>query len=399
MQWKILIFLIFNLTICERKENNKYYFCNGKIFDPDIILSSSNINYICSLINNDKSFMINIQKKLSFSFILNRDEEDQLYTRDSEDMFITMSNRPGINREYLSLLSIYADAKKARLTFGKYSTAKRNVRTILSKISPYLSDKKYLDAIVTAIDMIGYEDYNNKSSGGVNIFVIIIIIITILICAFIIYSVTIKNKQEVNNQYEYTDNSHNSSMVYNHLHKLQNMLKKMKKNSPPIISTKKCLICMEKMKLKKGKSFEMNNFNEMNSNLIFQNDNTLTRYNCSHLFHTSCLQRHQLYYCIMCNTNITIPNNSFTQVVDENNINSVIKNIHKIYNKELLEDFAKSYPDDYNYLATFGLIALWGLTAVATVAILDSAINNYEYNSYNNYERDSGDINTASADF
>jgi hypothetical protein len=279
MQWKILIFIIILESVFNVSKNkDKYYFCNSKVFDPDVILTSTEINKLCSKLFKYNNILIGVQKKLTITYTVTKEEEDRLYTRDTEDLFLTQCDKVGGSTcKQGVLFSIYTEIRKAKLTTGPNTSIRMYTSRLLQRVAPMLTTNRIYDAMDIMIDSI--DEYKpvkvEEESSSMGFLVFIIYLFIIGFCAFTLYVIYQSYKKQ--KREEFRESVKDSSTIYKHLHKLNHLLAKIKKNSPPIVSSKKCLICMKKMNFNNSYMYEMNNFTtqpDMRTNLI-QNDNLL----------------------------------------------------------------------------------------------------------------------------
>jgi hypothetical protein len=387
--------------------------------------------------------LITIQKEIN---IIQGGDTDNYYTRDTEEFFYRQCNE--INKsicDYGFMISIYTAARKVRISAGKVS---KNVVTIdnrnnvIYNIKNLLSKERYTEGILQAIALIqSYSSININNNnynpnyqpniqpqpqphppkndiGSSNFWIILIFIICPVICICIYCMV--KNRPQ-----EHQDTAED---IHNHICKLDHLIKDIRNNSPPIKSINKCLICMQKIHLSVNfngiNNFSTtnndyyNNQNYVNNNLII-NDPNHTRFACGHLYHNFCLNECKLGACIMCSGNVhasmVIPNTHDHHVVDENSVRSFIGQLHLIYDRRCLEDYSRTYPnefDSFNTTLALGLVGVWGITAVATTAIMMNDINHtgyyndsnyYSSNTYNNYQGGAGGFDdnpdTAEGDY
>jgi len=101
--------------------------------------------------------------------------------------------------------------------------------------------------------------------------------------------------------------------------------------------------------------------------------------------------------CVVNNT-ITIPNTHDSQLVDESNIKNFISKLHLIYDKNSLEEYSRTYPNEfnsYNNSLALGLVGVWGITAIAGTAIMMSDM--HHYNDMNHYSHSYGYQNDYNA--
>jgi hypothetical protein len=417
-----LLLLLFPMifTLIDKKNTAKYYFCNKKIYDPDMLLSQSSITTICSRIGDDNLILIGIQRNIPLpTTYLSKEDEDNFYTRDTEELFIKQCGKiSSYTCDFGYLFSIYTDGRKARLTAGRHSQNKlsNNYRqNILNSVKSNMSNGQFPDAIIKVVDQFksllngsyinDYDEprtvtptppqnypYQSENSGnGWTEFFVIIILVACVACCFFAYQ-RYQNETNLN----ITRINYNHQHVYHHLHKLETLLKEVRNCTPPLVSINKCLLCMDTMYglNNPGAYYEMNNIsttnNDMRSNLLQQPN--LTRLQCGHLYHTTCLEVFGLGCCLMCepdfNARIKTANLSNEHIVDEIQIRKFISNFNRIYGKEVVDEYVRYYPDDYS-----STMAVVGLSSFAAGALVASAMmdhHNYggynQYNTYNYYD-------------
>jgi hypothetical protein len=433
----VTLITIISLSLSGRLDNSKFYFCGGKIYDPDYQLSTGNINAICQRIgNNENRILISIQRNIALPTrtSLSTQDENNLYTRDTEDIFLAQCARVGsYTCDWGYLFSLYTErsmdgSRKARLTAGRLS--KNNLSTsyrenIMNVARSNLQNNQFTDGIIKVVDqfhvILGNNNIrggssittynqpqttytthttNNNSGGGFWKFLLFLLFVGICVgccyCAYKTYNVENAGLNHHHSVVHYT-----SENVRHHLHKLEHLLKDVRNSNPPLVSINKCLLCMDTIQgfnNQNNNFYEMNNFsttnNDMRTNLIQQQTNNLTRFQCGHLYHTACLDSFGLGCCLMCepdlNARIKIINLSNEHIVDEIQIRKFICNFNRIYGKEVVEEYTHRYPEDYT--ATMAVV---GLTSFAAGALVASAMMDHhsyggpvinQYNTYNNYD-------------
>ena len=192
--------------------------------------------------------------------------------------------------------------------------------------------------------------------------------------------------------------------IYNHISKLENLLSQTR--TSPIIRVDYCLICFKSIFFSKGpasvKQYELHEINQNNMNVGFsQNpqgsllnkdvyDNLNTRFECDHIFHTSCLCTKNVNFCLLCKStdfstpSMKVPNNSDYQLLNEYQINTMIKNLKFLYSKEQIVSYSTAYPEHYR--------------SHNTIIILDDYHYyhpDYHYGGYNHGYYDAGYNNTT----
>jgi len=423
------LFLFQSVSLNDMKDNQKFYFCSGKIFVNDYDINTNEINRICTKILYDDRILISIQNDLEVNGYSS--DMDNYFTRDSEEFFMRQCGRISPTTcDYGFMISLYTRAKKVRITAGRISkniiTASERTK-IISSAKSYLSERKYSDAIVLMTDHLkssspyisdstarydNYRDKKEESSGSSFWTIIIFVICPCLCCIFCLYR-----------YYQTIDNTNNTSgntadEVRQHINQLDMLLKQIRNNNPPIISIDQCLLCMNRIQ---GNNMQ-NNYNpystpnDMQNNLIMRDDLN-TRYSCGHVYHNACLHECNLSSCIMCPGNVhssqIVPNNNSFQVVDENHVGNLMRNIHRIYDKHELNQYASSYPNEasnYNSSWAWGLAAVGGVAAIAGTAYMLNEMNQpsmydsyqqpmYNQSNYNNYGSDGNYPDTAEGDF
>jgi len=429
LKYLFFISLIHLCILSDQKDKANNYFCLGKMFVSDDDISINDINKICQRIQDENKIMILIREEIDIKGSLS--SSDYYYTKDSEEFFLKQCEKIDKNIcDQGYMISIYTEAKKIRITAGKISKNVINTeqrKKIIDSGKKYLSDKKYANGVITMIDLIqSFSPYigpsnnntnitnnENKSSGSFWI-ILIFVICPCLCCFFFIY----RHYQTVG---ENDTHNHIANEVHQHLNQLEILLTQVRSFSPPIMTIDICLICMNKIIL--GNNCNSNNpysttRSDMQNNLIIKDDLN-TKYSCGHVYHNSCLSENKLSSCIMCpgnmHSSIVVPNNSCFHVIDENNVQNFIRNLNLIYDRYELEEYAKSYPNEYsNYNSTMviGLASVWGVAAIAGTAYMMQDISqpvmyeSYHRNEYNqpqeygnNYGSGVNLLDTAEGDY
>ena len=448
-KFKIFIFFSFFISISTCLDP-QYLYCNNRIY-CDSGLTYSEINDICNLINQDDRFVILLTNNITFV-------DDNDYTTFSENFFKNHCKYNSIKCAYNFAISIYVTGGKVLISTGSISRKKvdENQRmNIINSMIDLLQRGQYYQAISLAITLLknmfplipndnsvmnpNYNNTNTNETGANNtiptptpipnpipqnipknvplsfdFYTIFYCIICpgILIVFIILY---ILKKREEGYRIE------SCLQIHNHLSGLENLLKEIRKSSPPIVSISKCVICMKDIQFKDQEifnSFQNNeeSFNQDNSYDNFHNNSNLTgqnnskdftdnlniRFACQHIYHITCLNSCKINFCLMCTSNDTsidmnnnarlqIENKHNKQVIHEGHIKNFIQNFNYIYKKGELSDYAQKYPtefDTYNTTLLLGLTHAWGISMMMPLNYNRQKMhinnNNYYGNSYNN---------------
>jgi hypothetical protein len=427
--------LIKNCQSYSVKDEKKYYFCKDKIFASYLKISSDDINTICDKLWNDPRILVSIQKDITIGNA--REDLDNYYTRDSEEFFLKRCiNFKDALCDNGFMISIYTDARKIRLTAGRLSknTITQEQRgKIINSVKSQLSQEMYAVAIIKIIDLINSQSYYQpyqqttsyrppsevivvpsprprEHSSGPGFFVILIFVICPCLClCYALYYCYSKSQQS-----NYYSQTYTAESVHEHLCKLEKLLKDIKRNDFPHIAVDTCLLCMQQIFT--NTQFEMNNYNpghhhhhshnqntnypnfnttynDMQTGLLPPSDPNVYRLGCGHMYHTNCFTSRNLSSCLMCvgnpQSSVRVPNTSNLQVVNEDNVKTLIQNLRYIYDRETLESYSRSYPnefDTFNTTLALGLVGVWGITAIAATAIVADSMmshNMYDNSGYN----------------
>ena len=439
---KLLTILIFNLLIL-KSFNYQFQnsFCNNRIYSDISILTNEQINNLCSEILKDNRFILLITDKIKF-------DNELSYNNFSNYFFNTHCICNSIKCIYNIGINIYIQDEKVIISFGNKINEfffKSQKVDFINLIINYLTKGELFNGVLISINLIrNVFPYSNKndsnyinnnyssdntnynSSSGINYFDVFLFIICIIIFIYLCYFFSQKKKDKK----ESIKEKDNHDEIHNHLSELENLIKEIRKSSPPIISIEKCIICMKEIIfIKKENSInsnyhnnsnihyiEMSNLSNYDNELKYQinhynnknetNDTINTRFLCQHVYHTSCLNIHELNYCLMCinsnklnNMNLdgkkTISNTHNKQVIDETHIKTFIQNLNLIYNQNSLTNYAKKYPvefDTFNTTLLLNLTTCWGISILNPI---NYKVNNsfYANNNYNNNIDDNNNDN------
>ena len=240
--WILFFSLFIPISNQSERDNKKYYFCNGNLFDSNYKLSVTDISLLCNKLSQDTRFFITIQKNIPY---FSGKADDNLYTRDTEEFFLQKCK--SINSSVCNhgfMISIYTEARKIRITAGNISKNILTVQTrenIISNIKQYLAYDRFYEAIAKAIDLIqsnGNNYYNqnkpsvitpipprpapHQSSWG--FFSVLIFIICPILCIIgaIYYFYNQKQEEEIRVSLKKT--GYNCHQVPTHLNQIENML-------------------------------------------------------------------------------------------------------------------------------------------------------------------------------
>ena len=403
----LIIILLFDIIINNNINffNDNYLFCDNQIYSYNI-LKQSDINKLCQELNKNKIFSIFLTKIENY----NNFNYDENYFSENCNIFFKTYNKNQNNGIGLCIYILNEESNtangKIRLITGKdlhdYLTdyIKKN---ILNNLSVGLRDKKYFDTLIRMIDyinMIVYDekehnnnnhnnheinDNNNENHGFLFKFFFYFLLPLGIIAGVYYYYIKNMNKNnnnnnnnnqndfpllnnypnynEINNNNLIAKNIDDSNIIYkirNHIFELENLIYQIRKSNPPILSIDKCLLCFSPIIINNSQNIEMTNFNNIiTNNNNFNNNNNIEpiniRFQCQHIYHTKCLKLHNLNICFMCigpdnaYKNV-IPNNYNTQIIDERQIKNLIINFNAIYNVELLKEYIKTFPEEFNKL-------------------------------------------------
>ena len=383
----------------------QYYTCNNKIYVDFNTFSQYQLNSLCSIISSKDKFVLLLTTSQFAS-----DYEYTLSTQTFLNSQCIYTNHQ-CNRVYA--ISIYATAGRALIVSGTETKANQySKQRAIDAIIAKAKYSNYYDAFLTAVNILSDADPDNviviqpstttTSTSRFGFFSIVIFIICPIICIICICYFMMKTKSEnatlvnTNNVY---DEDNNTYGIHLHLCQLEELIKEIRKSSPPIISINKCLICMQNITIYQPQTtttqyIEMNRVNDtssptpnpivVNTNIYIDNNNT--RFGCQHVYHTQCLNKHRLNCCLMCTDNIssreTVPNTSDTQVIDEGHIKTFIQHVNFLYSQQELNEYVTVYPSEYDTFNTtllLGLGTTWGISGGNT-----TIVNNYNYNYVNN---------------
>ena len=427
------IFIFISLIYFSISYDTQYFTCENKIYCDNSFLSFNDLNNLCSTLLSNNRYIIFVSNKLIYP-------DDNSYTVLSENFFKNYCVNTAYGCKNSFGIFIYIQSGKILIVAGQNVKAyvnKQNRLNVIQTIIPYLQNNNYYTGLEVGIQNLEkiLRLNSNESSGGMSFFWIILIILGLGLCLYCVFKSSEKiinqeneiyNNNEINNDlnaqlYENNNNNNyivsnvnnNSLEIHNHLIKLQNLINIIRQNSPPIIKINQCLICMQEIFLnnnninynnnyEKSNYIEMNNINDVNNNNN-SNDIINCRFACQHIYHNSCLIKHNLNYCIICcnnnneNYNIKISNNSTFQILNEENIVSFAKNLNLIYNKNELNVYIQNYPNEFDTFNTslfLGLTSAWGIVATTALLMNDYNYNN-NYNEYNNNYNNNYDNNNV----
>jgi len=405
-----LIFLV-NL-----KSSWQITYCNGRINDPEFLLYANEMNALCSKILSDDRFLFNIQKKI---VIPNTYEEELFYTSAVNNMFLDRCQKFNVCKTGF-LICVFSGAKKVRIMSGSgISVINSNLDSVVNLMKPYLVNNDFYNAFNVAFQSLKINHptiveskittvttkttTHTHKSGYSFWWVFFLIIVPVCICCCFCYYMYIKQQEE--HKIEQTlKMGATPEEIYNHISKLENLLSQTR--TSPIIRVDYCLICFKSIFFShcpaSVKQYELHEINQNNMNVgLIQNpqgsllnkdvyDNLNTRFECDHIFHTSCLCTKNVNFCLLCKStdystpSMKVPNNSDYQLLNEYQINTMIKNLKFLYSKEQIVSYSTAYPEHYR--------------SHNTIIILDDYHYyhpDYHYGGYNHGYYDAGYNNTT----
>lgn len=379
----LLTFQILTINCYIQNDSNLGIYCDGKIHDPNFYLPSYEVSSLCNIISYDNRYLIFIKSTLNSRI-------DAEYTKDTEMVFTSYC------RDYYSfcangfLISLYILDKKIRIHAGSAVRTQISVSDreyIIEMMKPYLQRKQYRFALEKAVEEIRKSvkyialpnqpvpvnsNKNTSSSSGIGTF-FLILLISCPICICIGCIIAVMKTAEKKN--------HN---VYEHSNLLMNLLNEVRASYTRTKIIDFCLICT--------KCFPTFNPDFPNNNPLYSQDN-IVRFQCGHLYHNSCLMNHGINQCLMCDNHPSafqrVPNFAeYRQEINEIHLINFMQKMNRIYSKQELEEYYESYPDHRCQVeSSFGItmVACFGITALATGALLASSMDTHHYHNDNYY--------------
>ena len=386
----LLYLFYFSLTSNDLVYDSKYFYCNNKIYCDNDYITIEEINTICSRIANNDRFVVLFTNKDNF-------QNENNYITWSESFFNSQCLYNTINCKYDFGICIYLNKGKIIITSGTISknvVNQSNRMEVINNMIVYLQSGDYFSAIINGIIQItdlfyenGGGNYKNQggaepSYGGHSTFTFIFFLLILCCCCIGCY-LLYKNTQKSNEELAYeqiiennddnninNDNNFNQSLIiHNHLTNLEKLINEIKQNDPPVKNIDICLICMQQ---------------------ITNTDNT--RFACQHVYHSNCLKKYNIDYCLMCpddvNSKIIIKNYYDSQVINEQNIKNLIKNLQIIYPPQQLKIYSQTYPQEYNNFndgLMVGMLASTWFMPPVVVINNGPGYDNNNYQSQQNY--------------
>ena len=384
-------------------------FCQQKIYMDFQGLTTPQIDFLCNQITQNSRFVILLTTSYNFM-------DNYSYTLTTQNFLQSQCAFTYQSCDYVYAIAVYANVGKVIITSGRFAKASSALRAeAINTMIVYLKSGDYYNALNRAVTMLGNSEITVISGGGsttttvtrssFGFFSVLIFIICPIICILCICYFACKKQadQELDSPLVGEPGNSVTSGIHFHLCQLEDLIKEIRKSSPPIISINKCLICMQQITVyppinqPQSQYIEMKKVNvEIENNAmtpsqtvtvsINQNapvDDNNTRFACQHVYHTKCLALHRLSCCLMCNENInsreTVPNTIDTQVIDEGHIKAFIKNLNFLYDQKELNEYATYYPSEYDTFNTtllLGLGTAWGIGLGSQTVY----VNNYNYN-------------------
>lgn len=335
-----IIMLMFSFS-----KSSIFYKCNFLISDNYDLLDMK--SPLCdSLLNASETILVRIVDDVSY---IGQDFEG-LYDSDSDKYFSSKCANTGKRScRTTSLISIYFKPRKIRIVMG---TEVANVinhysrLSIINEMGTYLSKNDYTGAVIYAVNKIKSklpsvhqeEHFSEKDHSSARIFIVVIVLVLLFSCCCLYMCWKREKQEEINLQ-------NNEYSTHLHFIKLMDLIKfKIKPSTPPIIGVQQCLICMDFL----NPNWEHDEINKTTNSNLF-----LCRFECGHYYHISCLK--ELNFCYLCDSLqsqvVVEPYFTYNNVISEDQVFNLIKNFDKIYKKEVLQSYQKSYKNDVSLLS------------------------------------------------
>lgn len=381
---KCLYILIFLFSL-----SYQYDYCNGRIYIDNNALSLKEISSLCDNILKDDRYVILITTVSTYTTSASFSEKSEKFY--NEHCNITKRKCEDNMAICIFLSSKEGEKGTIRIISGaniKNKIDNNDRQDIINRMVPLLRQNLYYDAIINAIKEISAY-FHSSVLLKIFIFFIILLVVIGVIYYFLYYrkqqrhmmlidantskeillnQISDCSSNRLNDSYFPDEESinNNCNLIHNHICFLLNIISMIRKSSPPILSIEKCLLCMRMITGRPIQYIEMNNLTTLGQTPEDQYvENGNTRFGCMHVYHSECLRKFNIGQCLMCKVkNDEVINNNYnSEVVDENQIKSLIVNFPKLYTIKDLTDYVNNYNSEFNMLnmETYGnqLYAMW----------------------------------------
>lgn len=195
----------------------------------------------------------------------------------------------------------------------------------------------FISSIVAQIPYDIIITQNNKN--------LILGVLIFLIVVFIFYVYRSYSAQTIES-FSIIESNISEETIHSHVEKLLNLATLTLKESQTSIDIEYCIICMGYL----NPNFLRDERNGVTNSNIF-----LTQFNCSHMYHSSCLSKKNISGCIVClniesKQKYIIPKFRYYSNINSSNIKNLLERLNLMYNKRQLEDYYKFYKSDFQQI-------------------------------------------------
>ena len=393
--------LFMTIVICSLFPCSNLSYCDKRILDDDNILSNDEIEILCSRIQTDDRFILNIRRALEIPNIQLLNEH---YTNANTEFFSNSCHNLNICENGF-LISVFTLMKKIRITSGS-EIRKIATDAILIKaveiMKPFLIKNDFLNAFLEAFSFLkAYklkkdqnDDHNPDSveqiSNSKSFFFYLVIFIVLGSLCYFLYMLYLKQMEEHELRNTTVTIKTTPKAIYNHIYQLENLIKESQ-NVSPIIRVDYCLICFNSLShhdnynnysnsQTKGQStFELRDisYKSKYQTIIDSNDNNYQtrlinnlnndfskrenlnlndnkKFECEHIYHSLCLSLLHINNCLLCsdsNKPSKVLSNKIVNnfnIVNEQQLYNFIRNFKHVYSKKQIMEYINNYPDQFN---------------------------------------------------
>ena len=414
MSKEIILFLILVISIYG---NNLY--CKDNLYIDSDKINSNEISQLCINMTNENFHLF---------FIDNIIFESENNTEYSEYSF-NLYNKTIINSsddDYA--IFIFNIGQKIILIneeeIENDENKKNNLNIYKDEILYQIRNENYLIALKLAIfrfnegkNKLNTGDFyiktvNNNPNKGINItsivkeelytyrdyikicFELIFVIVVIIFCFYFYKRRRNPNYTPVSMTSSLIEKDDVTSDINKTLIKVEDLFKQIENDKNKTITSELCFICMKPINnIKSGKYIEMSNMedNNINKNLNINSTKDFITYSCGHSFHTFCLKKNNIDFCILCyNQDSTdsyqlLNSNEVTQgAIKETQLRNFVQNLYIIYDKKDLLETYRKYPSICHTLNSCLLITLPNSWKYAKNITSNPNMNNNNVNINNN---------------
>ena len=307
----------------------------ANIYENSGILTENEKKKIVELSQTITDYSI-ILRLTDFNELIKNDSHQKEYDSDNERFFSDECLKNSLDRAIV--ISYFYSVNLFKVKLGK-DVVLNDFESILKNIYSK-NNRNAFELCYSLISDIGAQlSYNTIVTQNSKDLMLGVLIFLVIILIFYVYKTYTTQTIE---SLSIIESSISEETIHSHVQKLLHLGTLTNKESNSSIEIEYCVICMGYL----NPNFIRDERNGVTNSNIF-----LTQFNCSHIYHSSCLSTKNIIGCVMCidkesKQKYVIPKFRYFCKINYSHIQNIIERLNLMYNKRQLEDYYKFYKSD-----------------------------------------------------